>query len=173
MDCYSRMMQLVVLSSHLTCRRLLGIESAVGFVTAPVLRLLHNDTVDSLAKEACHLPHRGDGRPLSLPCYLSRVRSITFLPEQRRSDTETLHSVTINHYESICRSKFTYHRQGLMVRRHNVLSARLRLGYRPPWQVPGLEGKPTFTDSWPTVPTPSSTIVWRALPYDTCSGICH
>ena len=33
-----------------------------------------------------------------------------------------------------------------MVRRHNVVSARLRLGYRPPWQVAGVEGEPPFTE---------------------------
>ena len=33
-----------------------------------------------------------------------------------------------------------------MVRRHNVVSARLRLGYRPPWQVAGVEGEPSFTE---------------------------
>ncbi|MPC82634.1 hypothetical protein E2C01_077309 [Portunus trituberculatus] len=90
--------------------------------------LLHNDTVDRLAKEACRLPHRGYGRPLSLPCYLSRVRSAAFLPKQRRRDTERPYSVTINQYECVCRSKFTYCRRGLMVCRNNVVSARMRLG---------------------------------------------
>ncbi len=33
-----------------------------------------------------------------------------------------------------------------MVRRHNVVSARLRLGYRPPWQVAGVESEPPFTE---------------------------
>ncbi|XP_076034561.1 uncharacterized protein LOC143021155 [Oratosquilla oratoria] len=88
----------------------------------------HNTKVDRLAKEACRLPRRrGDGRPLSLPCYLNRVRSAALLPEQRRRDTERPFSVTITHYESVCRHKYTYRRRGLMVRRHNV-SARLRLG---------------------------------------------
>ncbi|XP_045106299.1 uncharacterized protein LOC123501509 [Portunus trituberculatus] len=43
------------------------------------------------------------------------------------------YSVTINHYESVCRSPYSYRRRGLMVRRHNVVSARLWLSYRPPW----------------------------------------
>ncbi len=33
-----------------------------------------------------------------------------------------------------------------MVRRRNVVSARLRLGYRPPWQVAGVEGEPEFAE---------------------------
>lgn len=32
-----------------------------------------------------------------------------------------------------------------MVRRHNVVAARLRLGYRPVWQVAGLEDMLHFT----------------------------
>ncbi|XP_076035947.1 uncharacterized protein LOC143040234 [Oratosquilla oratoria] len=108
--------------------------------------LHHNTKVDRLAKEACRLPRRGDGRPLSLLCYLNRVRSAALLPEQRRRDTERPFSVTITHYESVCRHKYKYRRKGLMVRRHNVVSARLRLGYRPPWQVAGVEGEPVFTE---------------------------
>ncbi len=102
--------------------------------------------MDRLAKEACRLPRRGDGRPLSLSCYLARVRSAAFLPEQRRRDTERPYSVSITHYESVCRDKYAYRRRGLMVRRHNVVSARLRLGYHPPWQVAGVEGEPSYTD---------------------------
>ncbi len=108
--------------------------------------LCHNATADRLAKEACRLPPRGDGRPLSLPCYLSRVRSAALIPARRRRDAERPHSITINHYESVCRHKYSYRNRGLMVRRHNVVSARLRLGYRPPWQVAGVEGEPAFTD---------------------------
>ncbi len=92
----------------------------------------HNATADRLAKEACRLPPRGDGRPLSLPCHLSRVRSAVFLPTRRRRDAERPHSVTITHYESVCRHKYCYRRRGLMVQRHNVVSARLGLDYRPP-----------------------------------------
>ena len=32
-----------------------------------------------------------------------------------------------------------------MVRRHNVVAARLRLGYRPLWQVAGLDDERHFT----------------------------
>ncbi len=33
-----------------------------------------------------------------------------------------------------------------MFRRHNIVSARLGLGYRPPWQIVGVEGQPPFTE---------------------------
>ncbi len=42
--------------------------------------LRHNATADRLAKDACRLPPRGDGRPHSLPCHLSRVRPAALLP---------------------------------------------------------------------------------------------
>ncbi|MPC38260.1 hypothetical protein E2C01_031767 [Portunus trituberculatus] len=181
------MVPLVVLSSHLICRRLLGRwvgrrlrdRSSTTLCELNAIldadSLLHNDAVDRLAKEACRLPHRGDGRPLSLPCYLSRVLSAAFLPEQRRRDIKRPYSVTIN--QSVYRSKFTCRRRGLMVRRHNVVSAHLRLSYRSPWQVAGLGGSPpspTVAYATPLVPTPSSTTVWRALLCDTsCPRICH
>ena len=65
---------------------------------------------------------------------------------RRRRDAERPYSITIQHYESVCRHKYTHRRRGLMVRRHNVVSARLRLGYRPPWQIAGVEGEPHYTD---------------------------
>ncbi len=37
---------------------------------------------DRLAKETCRQPRRDDGRPLSLQCYLYRVRSAVLLPVQ-------------------------------------------------------------------------------------------
>ena len=120
---------------------------SVKFIWVPShVGLRHNETADRLAKEACRLPPRGNERPLSLPCYLSRVRLSYLLPVGRRRDAERPHSITIQHYESVCRQKYTYRRRGLMVRRHNVVSARLRLGYRPPWQVAGVDGEPAYTD---------------------------
>ncbi len=103
------------------------------FLVPSHVGLSHNATADRLAKEACRLPSRGDARPLSLSCYLSRVRSVAFLPTRRRRDTEKPHSVTINHYEAVCRQEYSCRRRGLIVRRHNFASVRLRLGYRPPW----------------------------------------
>ncbi len=104
--------------------------------------LLHNTTADSLAMKACHLPPHGDERPLSLPWYLSRIRSAAFLPARRRKNTKRPYSVTINQYESVCGHKYSYRRRGLMVRRLNVVSARLRLGYRQLKQVAGVEVEP-------------------------------
>ncbi|MPD01897.1 hypothetical protein E2C01_097445 [Portunus trituberculatus] len=75
-----------------------------------------------------------------------RIRFADLLPEQRRRDNERPHSVTIQHYGSVCRHKYTYRRRGLMVRRYNVVSARLQLGFRPPWQIAGVEGEPPYTD---------------------------
>ena len=37
------------------------------------------------------------------------------------------------------------HHRGLLVRKHNVVSARLRLGYRPLWQVAGWQDEPHYT----------------------------
>ncbi|XP_050709726.1 uncharacterized protein LOC126994457 [Eriocheir sinensis] len=124
-----------------------------------------------LAKEACRLPPCGDGRPLSLPCHLSRVRSAAFLPARRRRDAERPHSVTINHYESVCRHKYSYRRRGLTVRRHNVVSARLQLGYRPPWQVAGVEGEPVFTKCRLCCSPMSNTIEHYCLACPTVRGL--
>ncbi len=121
-----------LMNARKICVKFVWVPSHVG--------LCHNATADRLANEACRLPPSGDERPLSLPCYLSRVRSAAFLPARRRRDAERPHSATITHYESVCRHKYSYRRRGLMVRRHNVVSVRLRVGYRPTWQVAGVEG---------------------------------
>ncbi|MPC88856.1 hypothetical protein E2C01_083777 [Portunus trituberculatus] len=56
-----------------------------------------------------------------------------------------VHSVSIQHYDAFRHHHYKYRRRGLIVRRHNVVAARLRLGYRPLWQVAGLEDEPHFT----------------------------
>ena len=43
----------------------------------------------------------------------------------------------------------------MWVRKHNIVSARLRLGYRPLWQVAGLEDEPHYT-SCPLCHSPNS-----------------
>ena len=122
-------------------------QLTVKFVWVPShIGLKHNDTVDRLAKEACRLPPRGAGCPLSLTCYINLVRSAAFHPLRRRRDAERPQSVSINHYESVCQRPYSYRRKGLMVRRHNVVSARLRLGYRPPWRIAGVEGEPSYAE---------------------------
>ncbi len=87
----------------------------VKFIWVPShVGLLHNTIADRLAKGVCRLPPPGDGRPLSLSCYLSIVRSAALLPVRRRRDTERPLTVTINHYESVCPHKYKYRRRGLM-----------------------------------------------------------
>ena len=122
-------------------------DLTVLFVWVPShVGLRYNEVVDRLAKEACLLPPPVAGRPLSLSCCLSRVRSAAFFPVQRRRAAEQPHSISITHYDAVCRGDYSYRLHGLMVRRHNVVSARLRLGYRPPWQVAGVDGDPAFTE---------------------------
>ncbi|MPC53339.1 hypothetical protein E2C01_047229 [Portunus trituberculatus] len=107
---------------------------------------LANATAEHLTKEACDLPPREDGCPLFLSCYFSRVRSSALLPVRCRRDAVRPLSVTIHHYDSVCLQKCTYRRRSLMLRRHNVVSARLRLGYRLPGQISEVEGEPPYTE---------------------------
>ncbi len=108
--------------------------------------LRHNATPERLAKETRRLPYRGDGHPLSLPCYFCRVGSDVLLSLQRRRYVKKLSSVTNNHYKSVCCHRFTYRRRDLMVPRQNLVSASLRLRCRPAWQVAGVEREPSFTE---------------------------
>ncbi len=65
--------------SFLTLKSVRGL--CVKFIWIPShVGLRHNVTADRLAKEASPRPHRGDGRPLSIPCYLPRVRSAVLRP---------------------------------------------------------------------------------------------
>lgn len=102
-------------------------------------------TVDRLTKEACWLLPRDVGCPLSLTCYLSKVRSAALLLVLQRRYAEKHFSLSTTHYESTCRHKYFHRRWGLMVRRHNVVSTRLLLGYQPVRQVAGMESQPLFT----------------------------
>ena len=105
----------------------------------------YSDTVDKLAKAACRLPRRGGGPSPSLSCHLARVRKHSFLSTSQQRDLQRAHSVSIHHYDSFRHHRYKYRRRGLMVRRHNVVAARLRLGYRPVWQVAGVDGEPPYT----------------------------
>ncbi|KAG0727672.1 hypothetical protein GWK47_034171 [Chionoecetes opilio] len=121
-------------------------KQSPGFLSgARSLRQQRLDTVDGLAKAACGLPPNGNGPSPSLLCYRARLRSDALLSTARSRDTQRGDSVSIQHYDIIRAHRYKYRRRGLMVRRHNVVSARLRLGYRPVWQVAGMAEEPHFT----------------------------
>ncbi|MPC30066.1 hypothetical protein E2C01_023320 [Portunus trituberculatus] len=54
--------------------------------------------------------------------------------------------VSVTHYEFVSRNKYSYHLHDLMVRRDNVVSARLWLEYRPLWHVSGVNGEAPFAE---------------------------
>ncbi|KAG0718483.1 hypothetical protein GWK47_052366 [Chionoecetes opilio] len=124
---------------------------ADAYLPAPALRSascrvsLMLDTVGGMAKAACGLPPNGNGPSPSLLCYRAGLRSDALLSTARSRDTQRGDSVSIQHYDVIRAHSYKYRRRGLMVRRHNVVSARLRLGYRPVWQVAGMAEEPHFT----------------------------
>ncbi|MPC46152.1 hypothetical protein E2C01_039860 [Portunus trituberculatus] len=62
---------------------------------------------------------------------LTRIRTAVFYFFDQARDLQRVESVTIRHYDSFRYQPFKYRRKGVMVRRHNVMSARLRLDYRP------------------------------------------
>ena len=66
-------------------------------------------------------------------------------PAYYSRDSERANSVSIQHYDNFIDVLHKYRRNGLMVRRHNVVSARLRLGYRPVWQVAQAEDVPHYS----------------------------
>ena len=101
--------------------------------------------MDHLAKAACGLPAPHAEPSPSLPCLKSRIRAASLLSTSMRTDDQRAASVTIQHYDAFRHHRFEYRRRGLRVRNHNVVSTRLRLGYRPLWQVAGLEDEPHYT----------------------------
>ncbi|KAK3877525.1 hypothetical protein Pcinc_017768 [Petrolisthes cinctipes] len=106
----------------------------LSFVWMPShIGLAWNDTVDSLAKAACTLGFGGGDAQPSLRCTV------------QRRDEERGDSVSIQHHDNFLQNRHKYRRHGLMVRRHNVVSARLRLGYRPVWQVANIQDIPHYT----------------------------
>ena len=77
----------------------------------------------------------------SLSCFLTMVRAASFLITSHHRDRQRTHSIFIQHYDAFRHHCYKYRRRVMMVRRHNVVAARLRLGYR---QVAGLEDAPHF-----------------------------
>ncbi|KAG0724042.1 hypothetical protein GWK47_000485 [Chionoecetes opilio] len=120
------LLQLVAARDNSLTIRFLWIRSHVGIAA--------NDKVDLLAKTACGLP-LPDGATPSLLCFKQLIHSAAFLPTLHRTNAERAQSVSIQHYDHFRLSPPKYRRRGLMGRRHNIVSARLRLGYRPVWQV--------------------------------------
>jgi len=118
--------QLVSANDNSLTVRFLWIPSHVG--------LAANDTVDLLAKNACGLP-LPDGATPPLRCYKREIHSAALLPTLHRMDAERPQSVSIQHYDHFRPHPPKYRLHGLMVRRNNIVTARLRLGYRPVWQV--------------------------------------
>ncbi|KAK7086870.1 hypothetical protein SK128_002699 [Halocaridina rubra] len=107
--------------------------------------LTGNDTADRLAKAACMLDgHAVDAEP-SLRCLRNIIYSAGFAMTVQRRDTERANSVSIQHHDHFLHSRYKYRRRGLMVRKNNVVSARLRMGYRPLWQVSQTLDMPQYT----------------------------
>ena len=130
--------QLATALEHSLVVHFLWVPSHVG-ITA-------NDTVDLLAKTACGQPlPAADASPGSLSFYRRKIRAAAHLPIVRRRNIERPLSVTIQHYDHFVNSPYKYRRRGHFVRRHNAVSARLRLGYRPVWQVSETGDVPQFS----------------------------
>ena len=105
-----------------------------------------NDTADRLARAACGLDlPDGAGTSASLPLYRRMVHRAACASTQVRRDAERATSVSVQHYDHFAGRPPDYRRTGLMVRRHNVVTARLRLGYRPVWQVGGTADVPQYS----------------------------
>ena len=118
----------------------------IKFVWVPShIGLSHSDRVDGLAKAACSLPPPPDVVAPSFTCILSRIHAAAVHSIDHSRDQQRNESVTIRHYDAFRFQRYKYRRRGVMVRRHNVVSARLRLGYRPVWQVAGQADVPQFS----------------------------
>ena len=104
-----------------------------------------NDKVDLLAKDACRLP-LPDGAAPSLRCYKKMIHAAALHSTHHRMEVERPHSISIQHYDHFRPSPAKYRRHGLMFRRHNIVTARLRLGYRPVWQVSEAGDVPHFSN---------------------------
>ncbi|KAG0720142.1 Gag-Pol polyprotein [Chionoecetes opilio] len=130
------LLQLVAARDNSLTIRFLWIPSHVGIAA--------NDKVDLLAKTVCSLP-LPDGATPSLLCFKQLIHSAALLPTLHRTNAERAQSVSIQHYDHFRLTPPKYRRRGLMARRHNIVSARLRLGYRPVWQVSEAGDIPHFS----------------------------
>ncbi|MPC93904.1 hypothetical protein E2C01_089050 [Portunus trituberculatus] len=87
------------------------------------------DMVNSLAKTAYDLPAGGLVPSPSLSCSLKKVRVAALLNISNCRDQRRPAGVSIHHNDAFRHHRYKYRWGGLMVRRHNVVSPRLRLGY--------------------------------------------
>ena len=119
---------------------------SMSFVWTPShIGLLGNDTVDRLAKAACALDLDNANAVASSQCIRKIIYSAALATTVHRRNAERANSVSIQHHDNFLQDKHKYRRHGPMVRRHNVVSARLRLGYRPVWQVSQTEDMPHYS----------------------------
>ena len=118
----------------------------IAFVWTPShICLSGNETVDRLAKAACTLDWDEAHADPSLRCLRHTIYSAAHATTVHRRNAERASSVSIQHHDCFLQCRYEYRRHGLMVRRHNVVSARLRLGYRPVWQVSQAQDMPHYS----------------------------
>ncbi|KAK4300417.1 hypothetical protein Pmani_027381 [Petrolisthes manimaculis] len=97
--------------------------------------LAGNGMADGLARAPCMLDEGDMAAEPSLRCQRNTIYSARFAMTIQRREAESAISVSIQHHDHFLHTCYKYRRRGVMVRRHNVVSARLRLGYRPLWQA--------------------------------------
>lgn len=96
-----------------------------------------HDAVDQLAKLACHKPgthvDTQVGLSTSIVRRVLRQRSVDDLAEER--NYQRFSSVSIHHYDLFCNTPHRYGQHKVLTRQCDVVSARIRLGYRYLWQL--------------------------------------
>lgn len=104
----------------------------MSFVWTPShIGLAGNATADGFAKAACLLDVDDMGAEPSLRCQQNTIYSAGFAMTVQCRNAERANSVSIQHHDHFLHSRYKYRKRGLMVRRHNAVSARLRLRYWP------------------------------------------
>ena len=97
--------------------------------------LIGNDTVNGLGKAVYGQNLPAMCGPPSLQCNRNTLYSALNVQTVNHRNTESAGSTSIQHYEHLINTPHNYRCQRLMVHKHNVVSARPRLGYRLVWQV--------------------------------------
>lgn len=121
-------------SQILSCLALANI--ILKFVWVPShINIFSSNRVDGLAKAACVLPPPPIGLPTPLSRVLTCIRETAHRTVYQGRENQREESATIRHYDSFRNRKYMYRRRGVMMRRHIVVSVRLRLGYSTLWEV--------------------------------------